>query len=442
LLYVIAQGLGSPAQGWIDMTTSSWRHGRRTVVGIGAIAACLMLTLAGGWPQSDQAGAVDVVSRGTTPSSTRSAAAASPPADSPSATTPAATSAAKPSTAAARPTVRPTIAPPFDALPAGPAPASVPYAIGARVFFGGKGADLSARFDEAVPGVKPTAAQRQFTTVVGVGGFAVTDLVLGTDPTHVIGRLAADGGYQPLRTSGGGMSSLTATTANLVAVPDSGQLIDTTGRLVAAFTGSAWIDCGSCLTTAAGTRLVVTQGNGTSSSHTWLWYQPATLQPLPDGYRGVGRLGAGWLGQQQDDGCWRIAPASAPDRLGAPICSQTTPLVSPNGDAVVVVQAGRVEAVNRTTGATLSTATMPAIDGWRLPSDASADHPEIRYAVPATWESADSYLVTARFDIALALVRCSVKTGACQRVVRAAVRTGVDRIVTERGPSDAVPATS
>ena len=86
------------------------------------------------------------------------------------------------------------------------------------------------------------------------------------------------------------------------------------------------------------------------------------------------------------------------------------------------------------TGATVSVASLTPLARW----DPLGPHP--RYAVPAVWETADAYLVTARVDGTLALVRCSARTGACRRAVRVAVRPGVDRIVTERGPADAVPA--
>jgi hypothetical protein len=64
----------------------------------------------------------------------------------------------------------------------------------------------------------------------------------------------------------------------------------------------------------------------------------------------------------------------------------------------------------------------------------------VRHAVPAAWETADSYLVTAEFDGALALVRCRVSSGSCQRAVRSHERPEpVASIVTERSWLDAVP---
>jgi hypothetical protein len=77
----------------------------------------------------------------------------------------------------------------------------------------------------------------------------------------------------------------------------------------------------------------------------------------------------------------------------------------------------------------VSTATLPAITGWL---------PGTREAVPAAWETDDSYLIEARYDGALALVRCSAATGVCNRAVRSFVRAGISSIVTERGLSDAL----
>ena len=324
----------------------------------------------------------------------------------------------------------------FDLLPTGPAPSTVPYAIGTRVYFAGHGSDLGDRFTAAFPDSVAHPAQRQFTTVIGAGGVAWAQFTgAGADVVHVVGQVTASGGYLPFHTSTGRPSALAVTTSGLVAMPENGQVYAGGGALVAAFTGSPNIDCGSCAVTAAGPRLVLDQGTGPvgrpEHQATWLWYPPAAIQRLDDRFRAVGRLGSGWLGLHQDDGCWRLAPATAPERLGSPICSLATPLVAADGRRAVVVQGGRLRVVDPTTGTTLSNAAMPAIEGWT---------PGLRYAVPAAWESDDAYLVTARVDDALALVRCSARSGECRRAVRVTVRPGVDRIVAERGPEDAVPA--
>jgi hypothetical protein len=317
----------------------------------------------------------------------------------------------------------------------------VPYAIGTRLYFAGQVVDLSGRFTAAFPGLTPTPSQRQFATVVGGAGFAWTQIVgSGTDVVNIAGRVSRDGGYTPFHTSSGRSSLLAITTGGLVAMPENGQVYDTSGGFRGAFTGSAGIDCGSCAPTAAGPRLVIDQWSGVPGTPdhqgTWLWYPPAAIEKIDDRLVAVGRLGGGTLGLRLGDGCWRTAPATAPTRLGARICSLTRPLVSADGRRAVVVQGGRVVVLDPVTGSLVSRASMPAIDRWAPPS-ATATVAHVRYAVPAAWESADSYLVSARYDTSLALVRCSVRTGACTRAVRAAVRPGVDGIVTERGPADA-----
>jgi hypothetical protein len=332
---------------------------------------------------------------------------------------------------------------PFDDLPDGPVPRTVPYAIGTRVYLGGHVTDLTDRFTAAFPGVPSTPAQRQFGTVIGAAGYAWTDIIgSGADVVHVVGRLSAGGDYTPFHTSTGRDSTLAVTTGSLVVMPESGQAYVNTGDFFTAFTGSANIDCGSCAPSAAGTRVVLDQWSGTGSrpehQGTWLWYPPATIQRIDDRFRAVGRLGAGWLGLRLGAGCWRIAPATALARLGPALCSLTTPLVSADGRRAVVVQSGRLRVLDPVTGEGIGAAAMAAIASWS-PTPTTSSPARLRYAVPAVWESADSYLVTARFDAALALVRCSASTGACQRVVRSTVRSGVDRIVLERGVPDAIP---
>ena len=80
--------------------------------------------------------------------------------------------------------------------------------------------------------------------------------------------------------------------------------------------------------------------------------------------------------------------------------------------------------------ATVSRAALGAItSGW----NADETKANARFEVPSTWETSDSYLVFLHYDSTLALVRCSVSTGRCGIAVRSYVRTGVDRIATERG---------
>lgn len=335
------------------------------------------------------------------------------------------------------------------ALPGGPPPAQVPYGIGTRIFFAGHGSDQAARFAAAFPGTAPSPDQRQFTAVVGGAGFAWTQITgSGADAVHRLARIDAAGRSLDLPATVGRASVLAVTTSGLVAEPENGHVLTPSGAFGSAFTGSAAIDCGSCAPTAAGPRLVIDQwtGVGAPPQHqaTWLWEPPSTIRQLDDRFRAVGRLGTGWLALRVTPGCWQVAPSTAPERLGPAICSLTTPLVSADGRRAAVVRDGRVLVVDPLTGATLRTASMGRIAGWS-PGGAPGGAPgapdvpgQVRYAVPAVWESDDAFLVTVRVDRALALVRCSAGTGECRRAVTSVVRPGVDRIVTERGPADAI----
>jgi hypothetical protein len=327
---------------------------------------------------------------------------------------------------------------PFDTLPEGEPPLTVPYGIGTRVYFNGRLTDLTDRFTAAFPGTTPRPDQRQFATVVGADGAAWTQIVgSGADAVHVIGRVTPAGGYLPFHTSAGRVSPFAVTTHGVVAMPESGQAYATDGAYLGAFTGSPNIDCGSCAAGAAGSRVLLDQwsstGPGSTHQATWLWYPPAAIQKVDDRLRAVGRLGEGWVGLELERGCWRIAPAAAPTRLGARFCSLTTPLVSEDGRRAVVVQAGRLRVLDPVTGAPLGVAAMPALTGWAVPGPAGGP---ARYLVPAAWEDDDSYVVTARVDDALALLRCSAATGACERTVRVQARPGIDRIVSERTLAD------
>jgi hypothetical protein len=413
------------------MATQLDLRGRRpaalAVVALALTAGAALLPLAGWSP--DHQPAMNPSAAASVASSTPAAASSTPP-DGTGAGTGAGAGAAAVATQRS----------PLDLLPAGPAPTEVPYSIGTRVYYQGRIADLSSRFDQLAGGVRLAATQRQLTAVVAAAGFAWTQItVSGVDLVHAVGKVSATGGYTPFHTSSGSSSTLDVTVGGAVAMPGSGQIYQSDGRFLAAFTGSPGIDCGSCATSAVGVRLLVDQTAGVPGLEhlgTWLWYPPAAIQPLPDSYRAVGRWGIGWLGSVVSPGCWRTAPAVAPAALRATICSMTRPLVSADGTRAVVVQSGRALVLDTRSGATVSRATLAALSGWQPPTAGGAAAPApVRYVVPATWEAPDSYLLTTRDDAVLALVRCSVRTGTCQRAVRAPVRTGVDRIVTERGPT-------
>jgi hypothetical protein len=333
----------------------------------------------------------------------------------------------------------PTVAGPSPllVLPVGRPPRAVPYAIGTAVHHRGHVTDVSAWFSQAFPGARPGPAQRELTTVVGGGRYAWAQLTgSAADLVHAVGRIGPRGGWTGFHTSIGDWSRLAVTTRGTVVMPESAQLFRADGRLLASFTGSATLSCGFCASAAAGTHVVVQRrpaAPGVPFQGTWLWTPPNAPVRLPDGVQAVGRLGPGWLAVPAGSSCWRIAPAAAPSAVRARICSQALPLVAADGARAVVVQSGRMRVVDTRTGSQLGLARLGALTSWTINGPGP-----IRYVVPAAWESSDSYLATARDDTVLAVVRCSLRTGRCERAVTATVRAGVSRIVLERGPADAV----
>lgn len=246
-------------------------------------------------------------------------------------------------------------------------------------------------------------------------------------------------GFAPWRriasTVGACQTGLDASTQGLISTPDDVKAYRSDGTVYASYprtnplTGMFPIDG----VAAAGAHFVVHERHYETGAvqGVYLWHPDSTTtQQLPDNYVSVGRLGVGWLGARLNTLCWKTAPANNPLALRAPeLCSMAKPLLSADGIRAVLVRSGQVRVVDARTNATVSVATLPAI----------ADRqPGTREAVPATWETPDSYLIEAIYDGALALVRCSAATGTCNRAVRSSVRTGVSSIVTERGTSDAV----
>jgi len=319
---------------------------------------------------------------------------------------------------------------PFDLLPVGPAPTTVPYGIGTKIYYSGTVTDLSAQFTAEY------VQSRQFDRVVGSGGIAYTKFgSTRIECVSVYGRIAPGVPWRKFEDSVGCRSGLAASTEGLIATADEVKAYRSDGTVHSSYprtnppSGMFPIDS----VEAAGAYFVVEERHYESQAiqGVYLWRPGSpTTQQVPDNYAAVGRLGVGWLGAKLDKFCWKTAPATDPLTLRAPrLCSWAKPLLSADGTRAVLVQSGRIQVVNAVTGAAVSTAALPAITEWQ---------PGTREAVPAAWENADSYLIEAEYDGALALVRCSASTGACNRAVRSAVRAGVSTIVTERGTDDAV----
>lgn len=318
---------------------------------------------------------------------------------------------------------------PFDLLPMGPAPTAVPYAIGKRIYYSGRTTDLTATFaSEYVSG-------SEFGRVVGSGSNTYTSFASArTDCVTPIGHIAPGSPWRNIANPWGTCETDFDVSADgLVGTPDLVGAYRSDGSLVASYPRSAsWQEAPSDRVAAAGAHFVVEEHLHPTPGlqGVYLWHPGNTPQKLPDNYTSVGRLGVGWLGARLNKLCWKTAPATAPLAMRAPeLCSMAKPLLSADGTRAVLVQSGRVKVVDATTNALISTASLPAITEWQ---------PGNREAVPAAWETSDSYLINAKYDGALALVRCSVATGACNRAVRTNRQAGISSIVTERGSEDAV----
>lgn len=330
-------------------------------------------------------------------------------------------------------TVVPPPAPPvFDQLPLGSPPLTMAYSIGTRVFYGGHEQDLATVLPK---GWGPQGGS-YLTRVVASRGVVVvaTHVGYGTVESGDAGSFTEVGLYWPTRVlpgayrvlvTAGNVTSDTppdVTTAGAVLVP-----AQSTPGQVTAFNLDGSLRAVMPLTllspgevAAVGVRAYASSQLSSPASgnrQVALWWVGGGTQNLPVTYEPVGRLGLGWLGVRAGL-CWRVAPADNPLAVrAAALCSMTRPLVSADGSTAVVVQSGRVRVLDTRTGHTISVAQLPAlaVPTWGY------DH----YAVPAAWETSDLYLVNVRDSGVSALVRCSVSSGRCWRVVRttAALRT-------------------
>ncbi|MDQ1289312.1 MAG: hypothetical protein QG622_2878, partial [Actinomycetota bacterium] len=200
---------------------------------------------------------------------------------------------------------------PLDALPAGRPPLSVPYALGMTVYYRGHRTSLNPLYDKTWGRPHTPRTTDRPRTVIGGGGYAWAQLSIPvTDMANVVGRISPSGRWKQFHFSLGGSSRVSVTTTPLVATPEDGFLFRTNGRKVASFGG-----CGTCESSAAGRYVVVhrwPESPGVPDQGIWLWSPSLKPYRLPDGYRALGRLGAGWLGAPAGTTpgarCWHVAP--------------------------------------------------------------------------------------------------------------------------------------
>ncbi len=312
------------------------------------------------------------------------------------------------------------VTPPFDLLPAGPVPTTIPYAIGTRIFYQ----------DRIFVVPTPGTSDAELTRVQPYHGNVLTS-VFYPGTADFVGPTGVIGPTSPWRSLGGVDLSADATlTGQLLAVPAYGRevrTIDTsTNRVVArlpiadAFAHAA----------TAGPKVLVTNFGFSNTTSQVLW-DPATGNTIALGTSDAGptysvaqRRSPGWLWRDVGGGCFARVPVSDPLAGGTRICHDAgqsgPPLLSFDGATAIAVRDGRLVAVAMASGQALSTGTLAAIVR-------ATDN--TRWVYPVQWETASTFITEATWDGQLALVRCRLRDGWCERVVRSYVRGNVGGIV-------------
>ncbi|PZS32700.1 MAG: hypothetical protein DLM59_07670 [Pseudonocardiales bacterium] len=298
------------------------------------------------------------------------------------------------------------VTPPFDLLPAGPAPTTIPYAIGMKIFYGGRSYVVPALPQSSLVRVQPYHGN-VLTSVFTIG---VADFV---GPAGMIGPTSA------WHVFGGTDLPADATLAGqlLKAGQGEAQVVDTfTGRIVARHPIGGFGDV-----KAVGGEVLITVSNMADPRQHEIW-DPATGATTVLGtadYTVAQRRSPGWLWRPLGGGCSALVTVSAPTATGTTVCHPESgpPLLSFDGTTAVAVRGGRLVALTVASGAVLSTGSMAAITGTN------------RAVQPVQWETSSAYIAVASWDGQTALVRCQVSSGACARVVRSSIRPGVRGIV-------------
>jgi hypothetical protein len=311
-------------------------------------------------------------------------------------------------------------------LPAGPYPVGVPYGIGKRLYLNGVGYDLTSRWAT----LSSPQGLPEFTAVTITRGTIVFSIAMtATDPYEALGSLSP--GKVPVRIGRFGAGDLAVTSGGLV-TPGVDE-VNGTQAPVLTLTGAAYPPpfvspvapdpYGNISAQGAGGSFVFQAANTTSSTHhSYVMYPGYPPIQVPDDYTyGVGG-GTGWLAayDSRTSLCFRTAPLRTPSLLGPRICSQTRPLISPDGTRAVVVQGNHVRLYDTGTGLQINATNAPTLGAQ------TATLPVTGY-FPFAWETAGSYLVYARDGTSLFILRCSLDR-TCQRAVTSYVRSGVSSI--------------
>lgn len=300
--------------------------------------------------------------------------------------------------------------PPFDLLPLGSPPATIPYGITNRVFYQGVGYPIPVASDNVIVRVQPYH-----------GNVLVSLFNRGS--ADYIGPVGQIGPTSAWRILGGGVNlPADATLAGqLLRVPAGTgrvEVYDTsTGRVVATLPAPAGDVSNTGVRTVGSKALVAYQGQFSGVPHRMVLWDPAngsTTALAGTAYSVAQRRSPGWLWRKVSAGCYARVPLATPAAAGVQVCQDLydagqfqPPLLSFDGSIAIAVRSGRLVAVEVATGRVLSTGTMG-------PIVANGSHS----VNGAQWETTDTYIASAAWDGQTALVRCRVSDGRCERVVR------------------------
>ncbi len=304
------------------------------------------------------------------------------------------------------------VTPPFDLLPAGPAPTTIPYGIGPKIFYGGKSFVVPRPSSGSEVGL--VRLQPYHGNVLASVFYAGTVDFQG--PVGMIGTTSAWHVFDSFID----LPADATLAGQLLKVTSRGeaQVVDTsTGRIVARHPVTGFGD-----PKAVGAKVLITTSNMADPVQHVIW-DPATDATAALGtttYTVAQRRSPGWLWRNVGGGCYALVTLSAPMAAGKRVCHDSQwvpPLLSFDGTTAVAVRAGRLRAVAVASGAAVSTGSMAAISGTN------------RGVQPVQWETSSAYIAYASWDGQTALVRCRVSDGRCERVVRSYIRPGVGGIV-------------
>lgn len=320
------------------------------------------------------------------------------------------------------------------ALPSGPVPIGIPYGIGKRIYLNGYAYDLSSRWT-ALATAQAFPELGDVTVTRGVIVFSIY--------RYAIDPLAMVGAFRP-----------GATPVSIRSVWDFPGLATTSGGLITTGLSNTGQSSTSAVFTTSGQSYrpgftdpianlpitVTVQGAGGSfvyqaidpygpapePSYRLYPGYPASALPFANTF-GVGG-GLGWLATagSPTSVCYRTAALATPTTLRARICSQTLPLLSPNGALAVVVQGGHVRLYDTLTGLQVNAANAPT-----LPFSTAVRPIEGYY--PFAWETSTTYLVHVADGLSLFILRCTT-AGRCERAVTSSVRSGVSDLVVPLPP--------